>query len=119
MNHIAEVEVTKAPVGGLGHLLKRVWTRFLFRWATYFGFIVSASNCPLCGRTGCPQGIASAGIMAGIIVAVTNGMRRSSARGSRRPSVCEAQASVQLEPQAVPDEHGNPKVQYARRSGSR
>ena len=96
MTHAALVETMKPPAGGFGHALRALWTRLLFRWAAYFGFIVSASNCPFCGRTGCPQGIASAGIMAGIVAAVTTGMRRSPIRGKAPPSARKAQASDQV-----------------------
>jgi hypothetical protein len=71
------VETTDAPAGRLRRVLGLAWARFFFRWAGFFGFIVSASNCPLCGQAGCPQGIASAGIMAGIVAAVTCGVHRS------------------------------------------
>ena len=82
--HAVLSEIAKAPPGRFGHSLRALWTRFLFRWAAFFGFVVSTSNCPFCGRTGCPQGIASAGIMAGIVVAVTSGVRRSANPGSQR-----------------------------------
>ena len=76
--------LSKTPPGRLS--LRAMWTRFLFRWAAFFGFIVSASNCPFCGRPGCPQGIASAGIMAGVIVAMMNGLRRSRGASGRAMS---------------------------------
>jgi len=37
---------TRGPAGRIHRLLGLVWTRFLFRWAAFFGFIVSVSNCP-------------------------------------------------------------------------
>jgi len=85
MTTTALAELTKEPPGRSGSSLRALWSRFLFRWAAFFGFIVSASNCPFCGRTGCPQGIASAGIMAGVVVAVTNRMCRSTTQGGASP----------------------------------
>jgi hypothetical protein len=78
MIRTALAEISKAPRGR--HSIRALCFRFAFRWAAFFGFIVSASNCPFCGRSGCPQGIASAGILAGVVVAMTNGLRR--ARGA-------------------------------------
>jgi len=75
-------KIRKAIPGRFGRILRGLGTRFLIGWATFLGFIVGGSNCPFCGRVGCPQGIASAGIVAGIVVAVTNGVRRS--KGTRK-----------------------------------
>lgn len=75
-----QLGATHGPAGRIHLLLGLVWTRFLFRWAAFFGFIVSASNCPFCGRTGCPQGIATAGVAAGIVAALTTLGRRSGSR---------------------------------------
>lgn len=72
---------TRGPAGRIHRLLGLVWTRFLFRWAAFFGFIVSVSNCPFCGRTGCPQGIATAGVAGGVVAALTTLGRRSGSRG--------------------------------------
>jgi len=69
--------------GRLGHLRRRlglVWGRFFFRWAAFFGFIVSASNCPFCGLPGCPQGIATAGVASGILAAWMSRRGRSDPR---------------------------------------
>ena len=64
---------TTSPVAKPGRprpirrMLGLFWMGLLFRWAAFFGFIVSASNCPFCGRPGCPQGLATAGVAAGIL----------------------------------------------------
>jgi len=71
---------TRGPAGRIRRLLGLVWTRFLFRWGAFFGFIVSVSNCPFCGRQGCPQGIATAGVAGGVVAALTTLGRRSGSR---------------------------------------
>ena len=62
--------------GLMRRMVATVWTGLLFRWAAFFGFIVSASNCPFCGRTGCPQGLATAGVAAGILAAFSKRRHR-------------------------------------------
>ena len=71
---------TPGQPGRLRRRLGLVWAQFLFRWAAFFGFIVSASNCPFCGRPGCPQGIATAGVASGILVAWMSRRGRSDPR---------------------------------------
>jgi len=66
--------------GRMRRMVAMVWTGLLFRWAAFFGFIVSASNCPFCGRTGCPQGLATAGVAAGILAAFSKRRHRNGSR---------------------------------------
>jgi len=73
-NRLARIRT--APRGRVVGKLKALWTRVLFGWAVFLGVIVGASNCPFCGQTGCPQGIVSAGVLAGIVAAVTSGKWR-------------------------------------------
>ena len=82
--HVAAPDVPSTVLSpGRPGLMRRivgmVWTGLLFRWAAFFGFIVSASNCPFCGRTGCPQGLATAGVAAGILAAFTKRRHRHGA----------------------------------------
>jgi len=70
-------KIRKAPGGRVVSKLKALWTRFLLGWAVFFGVMVGASNCPFCGQTGCPQGVVSVGVLAGIVAAVTSGKWRS------------------------------------------
>ena len=61
-------------------MLKLFWIGLLFRWAAFFGFIVSVSNCPFCGRPGCPQGLATAGVAASILAGFSNRRQRHASR---------------------------------------
>ena len=77
----AEPDVAPAVAGAgqpgpIRRMLGLVWTGLLFRWVAFFGFIVSASNCPFCGRPGCPQGLATAGVAAGILAAFSRRRHR-------------------------------------------
>jgi len=76
----AQPGMTPVPPRGLWGALGPAWAGFLIRWAAFFGFIVSASNCPFCGRTGCPQGIVTSGVAAGIVVALAGRKRRPASR---------------------------------------
>ena len=62
-------KIRKAPRGRVVSKLKALWSRVLLGGGVFFGVIVGASNCPFCGQTGCPQGIVSAGVLAGIVAA--------------------------------------------------
>jgi hypothetical protein len=76
VSEAGQTVVAPAGVGLLRRVLGMFWTGLLLRWAAFFGFIVSASNCPFCGRTGCPQGLATAGVAAGILAAFSKRRHR-------------------------------------------
>ena len=80
LSEAGQIVVTPASVGPLRRVLAIFWAGLLFRWAAFFGFIVSASNCPFCGRTGCPQGLATAGVAAGILAAFSKRRHRHGTR---------------------------------------
>ena len=63
----------------LFRIQERLWaegTRFLVWWGSFAALLAGTTNCPCCGRPGCPTGAASAVLLGGIFAALISLFKR-------------------------------------------